>query len=240
MHIVPPMPSIRQSYILRWPYPADLFHSIPSQIVMCVKAARGIKYSVIPQGLFIKPNPVVPYGMSKGEDEYGGKTGIHKRVICLWNTCMNFKNQYPRKQAKTERREIQIPFCHDIPNRDNIHNRYQCDKYPENGKGHFLLLTVEPYRKKCDTYQQGEGYEKREFDGCGFKSNVIIRIENDREEPELYIRGNDFCHGKEISYQAVPQISNVFDGALKEYQSEEHITDTHHYESRIISQINWF
>src|SRR3972149_487185 len=76
------------------------------QIIMCVKAARGVKYSVIPQCLFIKPNSVVPYGMSKGEDEYGGKTGLHKRLICLWNTCMNFKNQYPRKQTKTERREI--------------------------------------------------------------------------------------------------------------------------------------
>ncbi len=98
------------------------------------------------------------------------------------------------------------------------------------------MLTVEPYRKKCDTRQQGEGYEKTGFDGCGFKGNVIIRIENDREEPELYIRGNDFCHGKEISCQAVPRISNVFDGAFKEYQPEEHITDTDQYESRIISQ----
>ena len=96
------------------------------------------------------------------------------------------------------------------------------------------MLTVEPYRKKCDTYQQGDGYEKREFDGCDFKGDVMIRIENDREEPEFYIRGDDFCHGKEISYQAVPRISNVFDGTLKEYQSEEHITDTHAYKSRVI------
>lgn len=95
------------------------------------------------------------------------------------------------------------------------------------------MPAIKPYRKKCDTYQQGEGYEKSGFDGCGLKSNVIIRIENDREEPEFYIRGNDFCHGKEISYQAVPRISNVFDGALKEYQSEEHITDTHQYKSQV-------
>ena len=140
---------------------------------------------------------------------------------------MRFEYKDSQKHAKTPRRDIEIPFCHNIADRYNVHNGYQRNECPQNKKGYFLLPVPKPQGNSYDTNQQNNGEVKRRPYCGSFRYNMIICVKNDRKEQDFNIRGYDFRHGKDIRYHAIPGIRHMLNRISQKYKPEKDVNTTH-------------